>query len=104
MVDEYREYDAEGVLLVSRPFTPEEKARNDALVELENLRAAVKLVITDVRDERQLLDSEFIDPATSANYTNAQIKDNPAKFIKALKRAEMRSMAALIDLAKLVSG
>lgn len=103
MADVYEEYDADGNLLLSRPYTPEEQTAQDVLVAGQALRDAVKLVITDVRDERQLLDAEFINQATGAAYTNAEIKDNPAKFIKALKRAEMRSMAALIDLAKLVT-
>ena len=110
----YHIYDDNGVEIGEpRAFTPEENTVADAnaardLAEAERnvLKAAVKLIITDARDERQLLDAEFtVTDATTGEprqVSNTEIKDSPGKYIKANKRANMRTLAALIDLSKLI--
>lgn len=107
-------YDESGSeILPPEEYTPEQNLAADwraevaaAQAEADALKAAVKLVITDARDERQLLDSEFtvIDATTGdpRQASNAEIKDSPGKYIKANKRANMRTLAALIDLSKLL--
>lgn len=92
-------YDSTGQLISSTPMSPEDQAKWDAELALETLRAAVRLIITDVKSEIDLLDLDFV-----AGLSNTTINGNPAKYIKTLERATRKSMRAVIDLSKLVDG
>jgi len=107
----YHEYDEQGVEIVSarRPYDDNENAVADnqaseeaSRLALETLKAAVKLVITEVKSERDLLDTDFTDVATGDTVSNPTINSSPAKYVKALYKASRRTMSAVVDLAKLV--
>lgn len=86
------------------PKTAEQLATEAAETALNTIRAAVRVVITDVKSYKDTLDAAFIDSATGQPATNPVINASPAKFIKDTQRAVERTMRAVIDLAKLVDG
>lgn len=103
----YTEYDAQGVQTLSRPYNAQENTAADAeaaLVAAEAeaaaLKAAVKLIITEVKTEKDALDLRFNPGGTIVS--NTTVNSGPAPFVKDTYQSLKRTMAAVIDLAKLV--
>lgn len=99
---------ADGVTVASWvDMTPEQSLAADAYLaevaartERENLRTAVRAIITEIKAERDKLEARFV--VDGAVVSNTTISNNPAPFVKDNYTALKRTMAAVIDLAKLV--
>ena len=86
---QYTERDEDGVITVTRPYSPEENAETDAEVARSTDRTAVRAIVAEIKLEQDRAQT-VIDSATASK----EDKDNA--------RAIKRMGAAVISLAKFV--